>query len=95
MVRPSAFAVLRLMMSSNTNLHFFELHFQLGRAGIEDRHLIRREAIPENPHPGGDRHHAGGLAAAIEAERMVAEARILSPTRIRFSHLMAPSWHPA
>ncbi len=45
--------------------------------------------------PGGDRHHAEGLAAAIEAERMVAEARILSPTRIRFSHLMAPSWHPA
>ena len=29
--------------------------------------------------PGGDRHHAEGLAAAIEAERAAAEARVLSP----------------
>jgi len=29
--------------------------------------------------PGGDRHHAEGLAAAIEAERVAAEARALSP----------------
>ena len=29
--------------------------------------------------PGGDRHHAEGLAAAIEAERATAEARALSP----------------
>ena len=29
--------------------------------------------------PGGDRHHAEGLAAAIEAERVAAEARVLSP----------------
>ena len=29
--------------------------------------------------PGGDRHHAEGLAAAIEAERAAAEARALSP----------------
>ena len=28
--------------------------------------------------PGGDRHHAEGLAAAIEAERVAAEARVLS-----------------
>jgi hypothetical protein len=27
---------------------------------------------------GGDRHHAEGLAAAIEAERVAAEARVLS-----------------
>jgi integrase len=29
--------------------------------------------------PGGDRHHAEGPAAAIEAERVAAEARALSP----------------
>ena len=47
---------------------------QLGHASIQITVDLYGHFVP-----GGDRHHAEGLAAAIEAERVAAEARALSP----------------
>ncbi len=47
---------------------------QLGHASIQITVDLYGHFVP-----GGDRHHAEGLAAAIAAERVAAEARALSP----------------
>jgi hypothetical protein len=40
-----------------SNLHFLQQHIQLRRTGIEERELIRREGVPENPHQSDSREY--------------------------------------